>query len=38
MRVEELDLVEKDWQTGFWNLVDPLFAVWLRSQTEEKII
>ncbi|MBI4848289.1 MAG: ATP-binding protein [Nitrospirae bacterium] len=36
--LEELDLVEKDGQTGCWNLVDPLFAVWLRSQTEEKII
>jgi hypothetical protein len=36
-QLEELDLVEKDEQTGCWNLVDPLFAVWIKGQTEERI-
>jgi hypothetical protein len=36
--LEELDLVEKDGQTGYWKLVDPIFAIWLKRQVEEKVI
>lgn len=36
--LEELDLVERDKQRGYWNLVDPLFVIWLKRQMEEKII
>ena len=35
--VEDLDLIEKDEETGFWRLVDPVFAMWLRKQTEERV-
>jgi hypothetical protein len=36
-QTEELDLIEKDEETGFWRLVDPMLALWLRRQMEEKI-
>jgi hypothetical protein len=36
-QMEELDLIEKDEETGFWRLVDPMLALWLRRQMEEKI-
>lgn len=35
--VEDLDLIEKDEEIGFWRLVDPVFAMWLRKQTEERV-
>jgi len=35
--VEDLDLIEKDEETGFWRVVDPVFAMWLRKQTEERV-
>jgi hypothetical protein len=34
---EDLDLIEKDEETGFWRVVDPVFTIWLRKQTEEKV-
>ena len=36
-QLEELDLIEKDEETGRWRLVDPILAVWLRMQMEEKL-
>jgi uncharacterized protein len=36
-QLEELDLMEKDEETGLWRLVDPIFSVWLKRQTEEKV-
>ncbi len=36
-QLEELDLIEKDEEIGRWRLVDPIFAVWLRMQMEEKL-
>ena len=36
-QLEELDLIEKDEDTGKWRLVDPILATWLRMQTEEKL-
>jgi hypothetical protein len=35
--VEDLDLIEKDEETGFWRVVDLVFAMWLRKQTEERV-
>jgi hypothetical protein len=35
--VEDLDLIEKNEETGFWRVVDPVFAMWLRKQTEERV-
>lgn len=35
--VEDLDLIEKDEERGFWRVVDPVLAIWLRKQTEEKV-
>ena len=35
--VEDLDLIEKDEERGFWRVVDPVLAMWLRKQTEEKV-
>jgi len=35
--VEDIDLIEKDEGTGFWRVVDPVFAIWLRKQTEERV-
>ena len=35
--VEDLDLIEKDEETGSWRVVDPVFAMWLRKQTEERV-
>jgi hypothetical protein len=36
-QLEELDLIEKDEETGVWRLVDPILAIWLRMQMEEKL-
>jgi hypothetical protein len=36
-QLEDLDLIEKDEEKGFWRLVDPVFALWLRMQREEKL-
>lgn len=36
-KVEELDLIERNEESGYWRLVDPVFAVWMRRQTEEKV-
>jgi uncharacterized protein len=36
-QMEDLDLIEKDEEKGFWRLVDPVFALWLKSQREEKV-
>lgn len=36
-RLEELDLIEKDEETGKWRPVDPILAIWLKMQTEEKL-
>ncbi|MDI7261421.1 MAG: ATP-binding protein [Thermodesulfobacteriota bacterium] len=36
-QLEELDLIEKDEEAGGWRLVDPILAVWLRMQMEEKL-
>jgi hypothetical protein len=36
-QLEELDLIEKDKETGTWRPVDPILAIWLRMQTEEKL-
>ncbi len=36
-QLEELDLIEKDGETGGWRLVDPILASWLRMQMEEKL-
>ena len=35
--VADLDLIEKDEETGSWRVVDPVFAMWLRKQTEERV-
>jgi hypothetical protein len=35
--VEDLDLIAKDEETGLWKVVDPVFARWLRKQTEERV-
>ena len=36
-QVEELDLIERDEETGIWRLVDPVFARWFQRQTEAKV-
>ncbi len=36
-KLEELDLIEKDEETGGWRPVDPILAIWLRMQMEEKL-
>lgn len=36
-QMEDLDLIEKDQQTGFWRLVDPVFSAWLKGQSDEKV-
>jgi hypothetical protein len=36
-QLEELDLIEKDEETGGWRLVDPILAAWLRMQMDEKL-
>jgi hypothetical protein len=36
-QIEDLDLIEKDEESGLWRLVDPVFATWLKMQTEEKV-
>jgi uncharacterized protein len=36
-QLEELDLIEKDEETGGWRPVDPILAIWLRMQMEEKL-
>jgi hypothetical protein len=36
-QLEELDLIEKDKETGAWRPVDPILATWLRMQMEEKL-
>ena len=35
--LEDLDLIEKDKETGFWRVVDPVFAMWLKKQMEERV-
>jgi hypothetical protein len=34
---ENLDLIEKDEEKSIWRVVDPVFAMWLRKQAEEKV-
>lgn len=36
-QMEELDLIERDEQTGSWRLVDPVFSVWLKRQSDQKV-
>ena len=36
-QLEDLDIIEKDGETGFWRIVDPVIAMWLKKQAEEKI-
>jgi hypothetical protein len=36
-KVEELDLIERNEESGYWRLVDPVFAIWMKRQTEEKV-
>ena len=36
-QLEDLDLIEKDEGKAVWQLVDPVFARWLRMQVEEKV-
>jgi len=36
-QLEELDLIEEDEVTWRWRLVDPILAIWLRMQMEEKL-
>jgi hypothetical protein len=36
-QLKELDLIEKDEGTGDWRPVDPMLAIWLRMQMEEKL-
>jgi len=35
-QLEELDLIEKDEETRAWCPVDPILAIWLRMQMEER--
>jgi hypothetical protein len=37
LQLEELDLIEKDEETGGWHLVDPILAIRLRIQMAEKL-
>ena len=36
-KLEELDLIERNEGSGYWRLVDPIFALWMKRQTEEKV-
>lgn len=36
-QIEDLDIIEKEEESGFWRIVDPIFAMWLRRQTEERV-
>jgi len=36
-QIEDLDLIERDEESGLWRLVDPVFAMWLKMQAEEKV-
>jgi len=36
-KLEELDLIERNETSGYWRLVDPIFALWMKRQTEEKV-
>ncbi len=36
-QMEDLDLIERDEQTGSWRLVDPVFSVWLKRQSDQKV-
>jgi len=36
-QLEELDLIQKDEEAGFWRLVDPMFGKWMKNQAEEKL-
>lgn len=36
-QLEDLDIIEKDGETGFWRIVDPVFGMWLKRQTEERV-
>jgi hypothetical protein len=36
-QLEDLDLIEKDEETGVWRPVDPMLTIWLRRQIEEKL-
>ena len=37
-QLADLDLIEKDEETGHWQPVDPILSVWLKRQMEEKIL
>jgi len=36
-KLEELDLIERNEASGYWRLVDPIFAFWMKRQKEEKV-
>ena len=36
-KLEELDLIGRNEASGYWRLVDPIFALWMKRQTEEKV-
>jgi hypothetical protein len=37
-KLEELDLIERNEESEYWRLVDPVFAIWMKMQTEEKVV
>ena len=37
-KLEGLDLIERNEESGYWRLVDPIFAIWMKMQTEEKVV
>jgi hypothetical protein len=36
-KLEELDLIERNETSGYWRLVDPMFSLWMKRQTEERV-
>ena len=36
-QLEELDLIERGEEKGEWRPVDPILAIWMRMQMEEKL-
>jgi hypothetical protein len=36
-QLEDLDIIEKDEETGFWRIVDPVLGIWLKRQIEERV-
>jgi len=37
-QLADFDLIEKNEETGHWQLVDSILSMWLKRQMEEKII